>query len=372
MFDWGGKGKLFLAQYERFTGFDSGIVTSRHKTQKFMSWTDVFPVLTDEQVEEYLTQALSEEKKTFEDFFRVEKVANSRTVADGKQQVVAASLFWKNTRANDPDLPQLSRELLKNANKLGLVKRFAPWEHYVQPLLDGAEALAQSRPEIIFRVYLAADLEFLIADFVELNCEVHLMKSSSVRHNPGAMWRFLALEHDGLVTITDSDRAGEVIHDIERTELVVEHGLGHWRIPYIWGEAEYDSAHYRTVMACQFGSSMPIPTSILMPAMLWHTWRGTLARHCSVDGGETVDAFGSNWPDYGFDEWFMNVAVFPRIAFAGVLTFIQMNDRRLNHWFALDIEYVTWANPKSEIFYYNPPTIEEAPPANLIEVAVAR
>lgn len=60
-----------------------------------------------------------------------------------------------------------------------------------------------------------------------------------------------------MVTITDSDRAGEVIHDIERTELVVQHGLGHWRVPYTW--------------------------------------------------------------------------------------------------FALDIEYVTWANPKSEILYYEPP-----------------
>jgi hypothetical protein len=333
-----------------------------------MSWTDVFPVLTDEQVEEYLTQVPPDERERFEDFFRVEKVFNSRTAGAGKQQVVAASLFWKNTRAEEPELPPLSRELLKEAKKLGLVTRFAPWEHYVQPLLDGAEALTESRPEIVFRVYLAADLEFLAADFVDRNCEVHLMKSSSVRHNPGAMWRFLALEHDGLVTITDADRAADVIYDIERTELVVKHGLGHWRVPYIWGEIEHDSAHYRTVMACQFGSSMPIPTSLLMPAMLWHTWRGTLPRHCLVGDDEFVDAFGSNWPDYGFDEWFINVAVFPRIAFSGVLTFVPWNDRRLNHWFALDIEYVTWANPKSEIFYYHPPAVKEAPPADMTDI----
>lgn len=94
-------------------------------------------------------------------------------------------------------------------------------------------ALAKLRSEIIFRGYLAADMEFLVPDLVEQDCEVHLMKSSSVRHSPEAMWRFLALEHDGFVTITDSDRPAEVIRDLERTEELLTHGLGHWRVPYI-------------------------------------------------------------------------------------------------------------------------------------------
>jgi hypothetical protein len=76
-------------------------------------------------------------------------------------------------------------------------------------------------------------MEFLVPDLVEQDCEVHLMKSSSVRHSPEAMWRFLALEHDGFVTITDSDRPAEVIRDLERTEELLTHGLGHWRVPYI-------------------------------------------------------------------------------------------------------------------------------------------
>ena len=189
------------------------------------------------------------------------------------------------------------------------------------------------------------------------------MKSPSIRHNPGAMWRFLALEHEGLVTITDSDRAPEVLHDIERTEITVNHGLGHWRVPYIWGEDEHDCSHYRTVMACQFGSSTSLPVSTLMRAMLWHTRRGTLPVECRK-GHVKLRAFGSNWPDYGFDEWFLSVAVYPRIARSGVLTFVPWNDRRLNHWFALDIEYVTWANPRSEIIYHGSPVPEETAEAD--------
>ena len=92
-----------------------------------------------------------------------------RVVLGTGQHVVAASLFWKHTKAEDPEL---SRDLIKNAFRLGLVRRFAPWDHYVQPLLDGAEKLASSRPAVIFRVYLAADLEFLVPDLLELNCEV--------------------------------------------------------------------------------------------------------------------------------------------------------------------------------------------------------
>jgi hypothetical protein len=173
------------------------------------------------------------------------------------------------------------------------------------------------------------------------------------------MWRFLALEHDGLVTITDSDRAGEVLHDVERTELTVRYGLGHWRVAYIWGADESDCCHYRTIMACQFGSASPLPAGVLMKAMLWHTLRGSLSTTCRKGANGTIEAFGSHWPDYGFDEWFLNVAIYPRIAFSGVLTFVPWNDRKLNHWFALDIEYVTWANSKSEILHYGVDEFED-------------
>ncbi len=317
-----------------------------------MSWSDIFPILTDELELQYEAEVSPEDVEKYETWFGVQRVINPRIIVGAKQHLVAASLFWKNTKAEEPELPVITRELMKNALKLGLVRRFDPWSHYVQPLLDGVEKLMDLRPDVVFRVYLAADLEFLVGDLVERNCEVFLMKGSSIRHNPGAMWRFLALEHDGLVTITDSDSSREVIHDVERTEWVAQHGLGHWRTPYTWGDDEHDCTHYRTIMACQFGSACQMNTSLLMRAMLWHTERGSLPTYCLIAGEKRREAFGSHWPDYGFDEWFLNVAVYPRIAQSGVLTFVPWNDRSLNHWFALDIEYVTWANPRSEILHY--------------------
>jgi hypothetical protein len=71
---------------------------------------------------------------------------------------------------------------------------------------------------------------------------------------------------------------------------------------------------------------------------------------------------GADWPSYGFDEWFLLAALYPRIAAEGVLTFVGWNDRIANHWLALDIEYVTWANTRSEILYFAPAPLADKMP----------
>lgn len=193
------------------------------KIRSPMSWTDVFPVLTDEQVIEFQEKADPGEMAELEEWFGVARTINGRET----RNVVAASLFWKNCNPWQPELPPITRDLMLNAVELGLVSRYAPWDHYVQPLLDGAAIMANERPDVVFRVYLAADLDFLIPDLVEAGCEVKLMKSSSIRHNPGAMWRFLAFEEAGQwVTITDSDLARDILGSVERTELGMKADLG--------------------------------------------------------------------------------------------------------------------------------------------------
>lgn len=59
----------------------------------------------------------------------------------------------------------------------------------MQQLLDGTAILKEARPDVVFRVYLAADLEFLVPDLVAAGCEIKLMANYSIRHNTGAMWR---------------------------------------------------------------------------------------------------------------------------------------------------------------------------------------
>jgi predicted GH43/DUF377 family glycosyl hydrolase len=312
-----------------------------------MSWTDVFPVLDDDLVSAYESDATPGEKAEADAWFAVDRIVN-RSKA---KHLVAFSLFWKNARSDEPDLPPLDRETLLQAQEKGIVSRFAPWEHYVQPLLNGARRMQEKRPDVVFRIYLAADLHFLTEDFTALGCEVVLMKSSSLRHNPGAMWRFLALEERGkLITISDSDRAPLVEADIQRTELMAKIGLGFWRVP-VWGEVnDKGMMGYRPVLACQFGSNKPLPSAQLMKALIWHTRKGSISTQCKPPGCGEQTIYGTQWPDYGFDEWFLQAAVYPRAARRGVLSFIPASAR--SRLLPIDVEYCTWANPRSEVQYF--------------------
>ena len=158
-----------------------------------MSWSESHPIFTEEMVEEYEASATPEEKAEMEGLYDVEEIFN----AQDKPHIVSISLFWKNVRQTDPDLPEPTRERMQNARELGLAKRFDPWPHYVQPLLDGTPRLAVSHPEVVVRIYLAKDLEFLISELVEAGCEVRWMKHPSIRFAPGGLWRLLPFEDKG-------------------------------------------------------------------------------------------------------------------------------------------------------------------------------
>lgn len=328
-----------------------------------MSWTDIFPVFNELQITEYEVGVTVEEAELLEGLFGVAKCINPRV---GKH-LVATTLFWKKMVVEEGQLPPVTRERMINARKLGLMSQYEPWSHYVVPLIEGAVKLKEARPDIVFRVYLAADLEFLVPDLVGAGCEVMLMKSSSIVHNPGAMWRFLALEEkDRWVTITDSDIARDILPSVERTELVVKSGLGLWRVPYVFGSDEADDhpGYYRPINACQFGGMGGYLRMVdLMKAFIWHALRETMPNQCVVPGAEgkpkELPIYGTNWPAYGFDEWFLSAAVYPRLAFEGMLTFFLINPKVSNHWFALDSEYVTWANPKSEILFFGEWDVEK-------------
>jgi hypothetical protein len=320
-----------------------------------MSWTDCFPILTDEMIELFQSEVTSVENEILDLWFSVEQVLNPQP---DRFHVVAASLFWKRDALDHDELPEVTRELMMNAAKLGLAGRFPPWEHYVLPLMEGAKLLHRERDDAIFRVYLANDLSFLIEDLVGIGCEVMVMKSSSIRHNPGAMWRFLALEEvERAVTITDSDRAKHILSDVARTEAARQAEVGGWRVAYNFGGgyATRGWEGYRPIIACQFGSIKPHALSQTMKAFVWHSLRGSLPETCKIGPDREVPIPGTQWPDYGFDEWFLLAAVYPRMAAEGLLTFFPWDVPPFSQFFALDIEYATWANPSSELVYYDDP-----------------
>jgi len=177
------------------------------------------------------------------------------------------------------------------------------------------------------------------------------MKSSSIRHNPGAMWRFLALEEkDRLVTIADADRADDLEADIAMTEEMARLGLKFWRVPVFQELNSVGQYNYRPIRASGFGANLTLPAGDLMKALIWATQNGTISTKCRPPGEPEYTIFGTQWPDYGFDEWFLQAAVYPRVAPEGILTLVPATVR--SKILPLDIEYCTWANPDSELCYF--------------------
>jgi hypothetical protein len=159
-----------------------------------------------------------------------------------KSHLVSATLFWKHVNARDPELPLPTREMLVDAKRMGLVKRFAPWNG------DNSDLSQQVR--------------------------------------------------------------------------------------------------YRPILGGHFGARGGIPVRELIEAFIWHWRHGSLPNTAKIPGiGERPIQF-SEWPNYGFDEWFQLAALYPRLVPGGTLTFIPSNARSL--LLPIDIEYATWANPRSE------------------------
>jgi hypothetical protein len=329
-----------------------------------MSWTDIFPVLDDGLLDQYRIGISVAEREEFQEWFGIERVVPAvRPPVSGAagnfggtgnaamRHLVSATLFWKHVNRKDPDLPRPTKEILIDAKRMGLVKRFAPWKSYVEPLLRHTRDAIERHPEVTFRLYLAADLDFLIPELTGLGWEVYLMKSPSIRYSPGGFWRFLALEEsDTLVTVIDTDRMIEVSHEIGRTKAMAEMGLGLWRVPGYYNSNLTKQVRYRPILGGHFGGKGGIPVRELIECFIWHWRNGTLPQTAKIPGlGERPIQF-SEWPSYGFDEWFQLAAMYPRMAPSGTLTFIPTDARSL--LLPIDVEYATWANPNSECIYF--------------------
>lgn len=328
----------------------------------FVSWSNTFPILDESMIEASEFGMSDLDRRDFDNWFGTNRIVrpplaandagDSPGAAGKKKHVVAVTLFWKHVNGEDPELPVPTRQLLIDARRLGLVKRFSPWESYIEPMFVHSREAMRRHPHVTFRVYLASDLEFLLPELVDLGWEVHLMNSPSVRYCPGGFWRFLGLEEsDTIFTIVDSDRIGQVTGDIERTELMDELGLSLWRVPGYYNADVSKEIRYRPILGGHFGArGGQMPVRKLIEAFVWHWRNNSLPLTARIPGlGERPIKF-ANWPSYGFDEWFQLAAMYPWLAPGGVLSFVPVDSRSL--LLPMDIEYATWANPRSEVVYF--------------------
>lgn len=314
-----------------------------------MGWTDVFPVFTEEMVDDFDAKATLAERAQLDEWYDTDYVLNAQPECT---DIVSVSLFWKNVRLGDEELPTPTREILKNAKELGYAKRFNPWDHYVQPLLDQVPQWKKKYPDVCFRVYLAKDLEFLAEELAAAGNEVHVMLHSSIQFAPGGLWRFLPFEEEGKrITVTDVDRLNELDSDLLRSRTMGEMELGAWRVPVPQDRTSGNHVPYLPFMGCQFGVAGGMLTvKKLMKAFTWNALKEQLDPSVHLPGCGQLKIQSSVWPSYGFDEYFMTVAAYPRLAQQGMLTFVPSTAKSMI--LSLDVEYVTWGNPRSELVYF--------------------
>jgi hypothetical protein len=326
-----------------------------------MSWTESFPVMDDDMLAEFEELATPEERNELEEWFGVARIFNPQD----KPQILALSLFWKPSSDKKEPYPQPTREILKNAGSMGLNLRFEPWPHYIQPVLDETPRILQQVDNVAVRVYLAADLEFLVPDLIEAGCEVYLMRHPSIAHAPGVAWRVLALgEENKLVTIVDSDRIGGAVADLERTRTMELAGLAAWRVPVLIDQDQGGAVAYKPIIGCQIGAMGGWPVESLLHAFTWHSRRGSIPTMVEMPGCGPRPINLGYWPEFGFEEWFLGVVMYPRLAAGGLLTFVPANGKSC--LLTLDIEYATWANPSSQLVHFPVETCC-SPPEPLLE-----
>jgi hypothetical protein len=312
-----------------------------------MSWTELFPVMGEDLVDEYDQLATPEERAELNEWYGVKEVFNSQN----KRHLVSLSLFWKPNCVGKSVYPTPTREILQKADESGLDLDSAPWTQHIQPVLDAMPALLEKHNDVTVRIYLAADLDFLVNDLVNVGCEIYLMRHPSLAQAPGLSWRVLAFtEKNRLITTVNSDRLGDVAENIERTRAMDSAGLKCWRIPIV-GDTDADGdVVYKSFIGGYMGGEGGWPMERLLHAFTWHVRRGTIPAVVDVPGCGVRPLNRGYWPDLGFEEWFLTVVMYPRMAGAGILTFVPTGAYSILLLF--DVEYVTWANPNSQLVVF--------------------
>jgi hypothetical protein len=310
-----------------------------------MSWTDTFPVMSNEMVEQFEALSTPTDKAELNDWYAVSGIHN----AQDNRHVVSTSLFWKPVNSSEKPYPAPTREILETERESD--QHSTPWNSLIQPVLETVPALLSKFDDITVRVYLASDLEFLLPDLVEAGCEVYLMGSPSLAHAPGTAWRTLAFsDKDRLITLVDADQMRNVAHDIKRTRAMDKGGHSCWREPVITDHDDHGRIAYRPFKGSHLGISGGWPMEQLLHAFTWHFIRGTFPSTIEMPGCSPRPVSTGPWPDDGFEKWFLTVAMYPRWAAAGMLTFVPSGFH--SSLLLMDVEYSAWANPKNELVIF--------------------
>lgn len=305
-----------------------------------MPWTDFFPILTDEHVDHFRNTASTEEQKWLEKAFEGLGVP----LRNSQKHLICLSL------SPDPTPPVCCFSVPEIESASGAFERI-----FIR-LRNTTLRFASELPEARLRIYLDPRWSDWADELLELGCEVIVMAQSSSGPNPASLWRFLALEEDvptTFMSLADLEQADDLI---QRTEALKATGFKMWRTPMD------RRMNYRPIHPDRFGCVRGMPVRDLLCAFVWYVQQ---AAQIPADGGSIEEGEAllplhakhserqADWNRPDLAEFFLMSAIYPRAAFDGMLSLIEVDDQH-SRWQLLDIEYATWANPDSEVVFVRP------------------
>lgn len=264
-----------------------------------------------------------EEQEELNEMFRVQKIYNP--IGNSHKKVVSFSLFWK---APYPDefAPVITEYSVFNEIVQFSRKKCSFYEKYVSPMVQNIQRHHELHPNWVFRIYLASDLEFLVPKILEPHIEIYLMSSSSIYHNPGAMWRFLVFDDLDVdfVSIQDTD---DNINDymLEKIVAWLDDPLtkGWFRfLDFKYREPSY-TALYSPITASCFGGKNIHHINMekaMKGFILYRKLYLEEARHPrDLSFARHPYGQGNSFPIYGFDERFLKHVIYYEAAVKGEL-----------------------------------------------------
>lgn len=302
-----------------------------------MSWTDHFPVLE-------ASADISPHGPTNAWSTEVFSVDQSY-VDSGKGHIVSTGASWLSLSRPQDSFPNVPRVMeLLSGRTFGPLSRVEKWLVYLGQAVRG---LQRRQEPVGMRVYLAPELKDWAQAIAEAGGEAVVMAGNSFLESTN-LWRLLALEESRLVTLVGPHRIREAVQMADLTERMKLAALCFWREPGYGTARTRDMTDYRPVLGAGMGSTGGLPIRRLLCDLDAAMSAGRIRPECRMPDGRTRRLAGAEWPQPGFDEWFLLAAVYPRVAQGGILTVVE-GQRLSPTLLALDIEYVTWANPAATV-----------------------
>jgi hypothetical protein len=303
------------------------------------------------------------EKRAFLDnLFKIKKVYQRQPVS--KKKVLSYSLFFKPPFLH-MNQPKINEKSIYQNN--AAIKHYSSFNTiYLKPLINQLKTFRNHYPaDWIARVYVAADLEFLVPKLLFPGVEIYVMNSNSLAAAPGSMWRFLVFGDNSvqIAYVKDADGGcGRWDGDFSRTDQVLKwiqsnNTRGFFRLRdldyfvRLWsGEKKLYSQIYSPISAAAIGSKNVnwINIEKAMKGYILHRMLYPHEKRHFYDYSSKKYPFGygNDFMGYGFDERFLKRVLYFAAADRQELTLLPYGDIPYHlpkkHLVRLDLEYTKY------------------------------